>query len=132
VAVPASEVARKPYTLDYVQAAAIPIAARTAWKSLFEVAQLAPDQTVLIHGATGGVGSMAVQLAKWRGTQVIGTASAYNLAFLCELGADTVIDYPTTRFKAGVCDLMLCSIASAAKRNNAHGRCSNQAGSWFR
>ncbi len=99
VAIPAIEVARKPRTLDYVQAAALPIAARTAWQMLFDTAQLTAGQTVLIHGAAGGVGSMAVQLAKWCGAQVIGTASAHNLAFLRELGADTVIDYSTTRFE---------------------------------
>lgn len=99
VAVPAAEVAHKPRTLDYIQAAALPIATLTAWQTLFDEAQLGKGQTVLIHGAAGGVGSMAVQLAKWRGAQVIGTASAHNLAFLRELGADRVIDYPTTRFE---------------------------------
>jgi NADPH:quinone reductase-like Zn-dependent oxidoreductase len=77
----------------------MPIAALTAWQALFEAAQLESGQTVLIHGAAGGVGSFAVQLAKWRGAQVIGTASGHNLAFLRQLGADEVIDYTTTRFE---------------------------------
>lgn len=105
VAVPASEVAHKPQTLDYVEAAALPIAALTAWQALFEAAQLAPGQTILIHGAAGGVGSMAVQLAKWRGARVIGTASAANLSFLRQLGADEVIDYTATRFETLVHDM---------------------------
>jgi NADPH:quinone reductase-like Zn-dependent oxidoreductase len=105
VAVPAIEVAHKPRTLDYVQAAALPIAMLTAWQTLLDEAQLETGQTVLIHGAAGGVGSMAVQLAKWRGAQVIGTASAQNLAFLRELGADRVIDYTTTRFETIVRDV---------------------------
>ena len=95
----AKDVARIPNTIDVVQAAALPCAAITAWQTLFDSAQLVAGQTVLIHGAAGGVGTMAVQLAKWRGAHVIGTASAHNHAFLQELGADEVIDYTTTRFE---------------------------------
>lgn len=105
IAIPAVDVARKPHSLDYVQAAAMPVAALTAWQTLLDAAQLSAGQTVLIHGAAGGVGSMAVQLAKWRGAQVIGTASAHNLAFLRTLGADRVIDYTATRFEAVVRDV---------------------------
>jgi NADPH:quinone reductase-like Zn-dependent oxidoreductase len=99
VAVPAGNAAHKPRTLDFVQAAAMPVAAITAWQALFDVAQLAPGQTVLIHAAAGGVGHLAVQLARWRGARVIGTASTRNLEFLRQLGADEAIDYTATRFE---------------------------------
>lgn len=95
----ANEVAHKPHSIDWVQAAAIPIAGLTAWQGLFDSAALRAGQTVLIHGAAGGIGSLAVQLARWRGAYVIGTASAHNLAFLRQLGADEVIDYNTTPFE---------------------------------
>ena len=97
--IPANEVAHKPRSIDFVQAAALPIVGLTAWQGLFDTAALQADQTILIHGAAGGVGSVAVQLAKWRGAQVIATASAHNLAFLRQLGADEVIDYNATRFE---------------------------------
>ena len=99
IAARASEVALKPRSLDHVQAASVPLAALTAWASLFDAADLQPGQTVLIHAAAGGVGSFAVQLAKWKGARVIGTASAANHALLRELGADELIDYTTTRFE---------------------------------
>ena len=88
-----SELAPKPRTLDDVQAAV------TAWQALFLHAQLAPGQRVLIHGASGGVGTYAVQLAHWAGAQVLATASARNTDFLRDLGADQIIDYATTRFE---------------------------------
>jgi NADPH:quinone reductase-like Zn-dependent oxidoreductase len=75
VLVKANEVARKPEALDYVQAAAVPLVALTAWQSLFDLAQLQSGERVLIHGATGGVGSFAVQLAKEKDAYVIGTQS---------------------------------------------------------
>ena len=93
------ELAPKPRTLDYVQAAAVPLTALTAWQALFEHASLVAGQTVLIHGAAGGVGVFAVQLARWVGAQVIATASARNRDFLRELGANEIIDYTTTRFE---------------------------------
>ena len=94
-----NELAPKPRTLDHVQAAAVPLTALTAWQGLFEHARLAAGQTILIHGAAGGVGVFAVQLARWTGAQVIATASARNRDFLCELGANEIIDYTTTRFE---------------------------------
>lgn len=97
--IPANEVAHKPHSVDFVQAAALPIVGLTAWQGIFATAALQAGQTILIHGAAGGVGSIAVQLAKWHGAQVIGTASAHNLAFLRQLGADEVIDYNATRFE---------------------------------
>lgn len=98
------ELAPKPRTLDYVQAAAVPLSALTAWQALFEHASLVAGQTVLIHGAAGGVGVFAVQLAHWAGAHVIATASARNRDFLHELGANEVIDYTTTRFEDVVHD----------------------------
>ena len=94
-----NELAPKPRTLDHVQAAAVPLTALTAWQGLFEHARLVAGQTVLIHGAAGGVGGFAVQLARWAGAQVIATASKRNRDFLCELGANEIIDYTTTRFE---------------------------------
>ena len=99
MAVKASEAALKPATLDYVHAAAVPLAALTAWQSLVGAAQLQADQTVLIHAAAGGVGSFAVQLAKARGARVIATASVVNIGLVAELGADHFIDYTRTRFE---------------------------------
>lgn len=94
-----SELALKPNSLHHIRAAAVPLAALTAWQALFDTAQLQPEQRVLIHGAAGGVGHFAVQLAKWKGAHVIGTASAKNHQMLYELGADELIDYTQQRFE---------------------------------
>jgi NADPH:quinone reductase-like Zn-dependent oxidoreductase len=94
-----SEVALKPKSIDHLTAAAIPLASLTAWQALFDAAKLAPGQTVLIHGAAGGVGTFAVQFAKLKGARVIATASKKNHEFLRSLGADEVIDYTTTKFE---------------------------------
>jgi NADPH:quinone reductase-like Zn-dependent oxidoreductase len=101
------ELAPKPRPLDYVQAAAVPLSALTAWQGLFEHASLVAGQTILIHGGAGGVGVFAVQLARWAGAHVIATASARNREFLRELGADEFIDYTTTRFEDVVHDVDL-------------------------
>src|ERR671911_3020354 len=82
VAVRAAELAPKPRRLDHASAAVTPLSALTAWQALFDHARLTPGQRVLIHGAAGGVGSFAVQLARWRGAHVIGTASARNGDFV--------------------------------------------------
>jgi NADPH:quinone reductase-like Zn-dependent oxidoreductase len=100
-----SEVALKPKSLDHVHAAAIPLAALTAWQALFDAGGLTAGQRVLIHAAAGGVGSFAVQLARWKGAHVIGTASARNQQFLRELGADETIDYNAGRFEDVVRDV---------------------------
>jgi NADPH:quinone reductase-like Zn-dependent oxidoreductase len=94
-----SEVALKPDSVDHLHAAAIPLAGITAWKSLIEAGGVAPGQRVLIHGAAGGVGSYAVQLAAWRGAEVIATGSAHNHDYLRSLGADVVIDYHAVPFE---------------------------------
>ncbi len=99
VAVPTSTVAAKPRSLDYIQAASVPLAALTAWQALFDHANLSTGQRVLIHAASGGVGSFAVQFAKVKGARVIGTASTNKQAFVKALGADEVVDYRTTRFE---------------------------------
>jgi len=100
-----SELAPKPRSLDYVQAAAVPLSALTAWQALFDYAGLAAGQSVLIHGAAGGVGVFAAQLARLAGALVIGTASARNSDFLRDLGANKTIDYTTTRFEDVVHDV---------------------------
>lgn len=99
------ELAPKPSTLDDVQAAAVPLSALTAWQALFTHAGLAAGQTVLIHGAAGGVGTYAVQFARWAGAHVSATASARNGDFLRDLGVETLIDYATTRFEDIVRDV---------------------------
>jgi NADPH:quinone reductase-like Zn-dependent oxidoreductase len=99
IAVKASEVAFKPKSVDHIHAAAVPLAGITAWHCLFEAAGLTAGQRVLIHAAAGGVGSYAVQLARWKGAHVIGTASARNQDFVFQLGADEIIDYQTTQFE---------------------------------
>lgn len=100
-----AEIAIKPASLDFVQAAAVPVAALTAWQAMFDRAGLNANQRVLIHAAAGGVGSMAVQLAKAKGAYVIGTASARNADFLTELGVDEMIDYQATPFETVVHDV---------------------------
>jgi NADPH:quinone reductase-like Zn-dependent oxidoreductase len=97
--VKAGEAAHKPARLTHEQAASLPLVALTAWQALFATADLQAGQRVLIHAAAGGVGSIAVQLAKWKGATVIATASADNHAFLRDLGADQVIDYRSQRFE---------------------------------
>jgi NADPH:quinone reductase-like Zn-dependent oxidoreductase len=94
-----SQAALKPRSIGFVEAAAVPTAGLTAWQMLFDVAGLKSDQKVLIHGAAGGVGSFALQFAKWKGAYAIGTASETNRQFLLSLGADEVIDYNTQRFE---------------------------------
>lgn len=93
------EAAPKPASIGFTEAAAVGVTALTAWQSLFDTADLRPGQTVLIHGGSGGVGTMAIQLAKWKGARVIATASTRNQEYLKELGADVTVDYTTQRFE---------------------------------
>jgi len=102
---PARAFALKPRGVDHVQAAALPLAALTAWQALIDTAHLSAGQRVLIHAAAGGVGHLAVQIAKARGAYVIGTASAANHDLVRGLGADEVIDYHATDFAAAVSDV---------------------------
>ena len=93
----ASQFARKPTSLGFNEAAGVPLAGLTAWTAMFEHGQLQPGQRILIQGASGGVGSFAVQFAKAKGAYVIGTASAGNLEYLKQLGADEALDYRNPR-----------------------------------
>jgi NADPH:quinone reductase-like Zn-dependent oxidoreductase len=95
----AATIARKPTSLTYVEAASVPVIAVTAWEGLFDQAQLRAGQTVIIHGAAGNVGAYAVQLARRAGIRVIATAATDDVAFVRELGADTVVDFRTERFE---------------------------------
>ncbi|MGF6898416.1 NADPH:quinone reductase-like Zn-dependent oxidoreductase [Nocardia sp. GAS34] len=105
VAAPADQVIIKPGNVDHHVAAGAPMAGITAWQALFRQAGITPGQRVLVHGAAGGVGHVAVQLAKLAGAEVIGTASARNHDFLTELGADQVIDYNDHRVRDEVSDV---------------------------
>ncbi|MFE5915237.1 NADP-dependent oxidoreductase [Streptomyces wedmorensis] len=102
---PARAFAHKPAGIDHVQAGALPLAALTAYQAIVDTARVAPGQRVLIHAAAGGVGHLAVQIAKERGAYVIGTASAPKHDFVRSLGADEVIDYRTTDFARTVQDV---------------------------
>src|SRR5437899_4061039 len=93
------EAAPKPKSLNYIEAAAVPVVAETAWQALIDTAKLSVGQTVLIHGGSGGVGTFAIQIAKTRGAKVIATASTANQDLLKKLGADVAIDYTKTRFE---------------------------------
>jgi NADPH:quinone reductase-like Zn-dependent oxidoreductase len=99
--------AEKPETLSFDEAATISGGATIAWTALFEDGALQAGQRVLIHGAAGGVGSFAVQFARWKGAQVIGTTSKANMDFVRALGAETVIDYTSTPFEQMVYDVDL-------------------------
>ena len=93
------EVSPKPKSLTFEEAAAVPLAAETAWQALFDTAKLSAGQTVLIHGGSGGVGSFAIQIAKARGAKVFATASTPNQDLLKQLGADVAIDYTKQKFE---------------------------------
>jgi NADPH:quinone reductase-like Zn-dependent oxidoreductase len=105
VAVRANEISFKPETIDHIMSAAVPLAGLTAWQGIFDHGKLQAGQKILIHGAAGGVGTLATQFAKWKGAYVIGTASEKNASFLKELGADEVIDYNTERFEEKLKDI---------------------------
>ena len=100
-----ADIAPKPVTLKHTQAATVPISALTAWQGLIDHAHLSAGQRVLIHGAAGGVGSMAVQLARRQRAYVIATASAANTDLVKVLGADEVIDYQSRPFETVVKDI---------------------------
>jgi NADPH:quinone reductase-like Zn-dependent oxidoreductase len=91
--------ARKPSTLNFIEAASVPIVTVTAWQMLFDYARVNTGQTVLVHGAAGNVGAYAVQLAKQAGLRVIGTAASADLDYVRALGAERVVDYKKERFE---------------------------------
>jgi NADPH:quinone reductase-like Zn-dependent oxidoreductase len=101
----AAMIARKPASLSYIEAASVPVVAVTAWQGLFDEAQLAAHQTVLIHGAAGNVGAYAVQIARRAGIRSIATAAADDLVCVRELGADTVVDFRNERFEDAARDV---------------------------
>ncbi|MFI6521924.1 NADP-dependent oxidoreductase [Spirillospora sp. NPDC050679] len=101
---PARAFAHKPSGIDHVQAGALPLAALTAWQALVDTADLRAGQRVLVHAAAGGVGHLAVQIAKARGAHVTGTASAAKHGFVRGLGADEMIDYRNADFTEAVRD----------------------------
>jgi NADPH:quinone reductase-like Zn-dependent oxidoreductase/ABC-type phosphate transport system substrate-binding protein len=116
----ASLVARKPHTLDHNDSAVVPVVGLTAWQALIDTAQLQPGQRVLIHGASGGVGCAAVQLAKWKGAYVFATTSTENMDRVRSLGADEVIDYQTQRFEevAKDMDLVLDTVGGETQQRS--------------
>jgi NADPH:quinone reductase-like Zn-dependent oxidoreductase len=95
----------KPSHVSFEEAAAVPMGSLTAWSAALNTAKIKSGQRVLVHGAAGGVGNYAVQLAHWKGAHVVGTASAANADFVLSLGADSVIDYNATQFESVVKDL---------------------------
>ena len=105
VTAPSRQWARKPTSLDHVHAAAVPLAALTAWQIVADTADVQPGQRVLVTAAAGGVGHFAVQFAARRGAHVIATARAARRPWLEQLGAAEVIDYSTTRFEEAVEDV---------------------------
>jgi NADPH:quinone reductase-like Zn-dependent oxidoreductase len=120
VAAPASALARKPKSLSYVEAAAVPLASLTAWQTLFETGGLSLRQRVLIHGAGGSVGGFAVQLAKQKGARVIALANTAEMQFVSSLGADEVLDYQARPFEDVVkkVDLVLDVIGGAVQERS--------------
>ncbi|WP_019931586.1 NADP-dependent oxidoreductase [Nocardia sp. BMG111209] len=117
VAAPSRQLARKPKSLSHIEAAALPLAGLTAWQGLVDKAHVGPGDRVLIHRAAGGVGHLAVQIAKARGAYVIALASAGKHDFVRGLGADEVIDYRSTDFTEVVrdVDIVLDSVAAGAR-----------------
>jgi len=105
LAAKANQFALMPKTLNFNEAGSLPACARMAWSGMVDKAKVKPGQRVLVHGAAGGIGNLALQFAKAYGAYVIGTASAVNADFLKQLGADEVIDYNIHRFEDLVSDM---------------------------
>ena len=114
VTAPSRHFARKPSTVDHITAAGLPLAGLTAWQALVDTANVQPGQRVLVHAAAGGVGHLAVQLAKALGASVVGTASASRADFLRELGLDRLVDYRTVDFtlEVGEVDVVLDTVGA--------------------
>lgn len=100
-----SDIAPGPASIDYAHAAAIPLGGLTAWQAIFDLAKLTAGQKILIAGASGAVGSLAVQFAKAKGASVIGTASGHDEEFVKGLGADEFIDYTKRNFEEIVSEI---------------------------
>lgn len=99
IAIAEADLALKPASISMEEAGSLPLVALTAWQALVERGNVRPGQKVLIHAGAGGVGSIAIQLAKHLGATVATTASASNMGFVRELGADIVIDYRSQDFE---------------------------------
>jgi NADPH:quinone reductase-like Zn-dependent oxidoreductase len=110
----------KPKSLHHVRAAAVPLSALAAWRSLFDLGHLQSGQRILIHGGSGGVGHFAVQLAKWKGAHVLATASKKNQELLRKLGADEIIDYTSQKFEdvAHKIDIVLDTIGGETQERS--------------
>jgi NADPH:quinone reductase-like Zn-dependent oxidoreductase len=128
--VPASKLILKPEGISFIQAASIPVAGLTALQALRDIAQLQPGQKILINGAAGGVGTFALQIAKWLGAQVTGVCSTRNVEQTRALGADRVIDYTREDFvtRDELYDVLLDNVGNrplaAMKRVlSPHGKC---------
>lgn len=119
----AGQFALKPKSISFNEAAGVPLAALVAWAGLFELGQLKAGQRILIQGASGGIGSFGVQLAKAKGAYVIGTTSAGNLEFLKQIGADEVFDYQTQNFEEFLQDIDVVFDASPLRDNNKRLKC---------
>ena len=115
IAAKASQFSLMPHNITFNEAGALPSCALIAWNGIVELGKVGPGQRVLIHGAAGGVGNLAVQFAKAMGGYVIGTASAHNVRFLTELGADEVIDYRNQQFEQLVGDIDVVFNASPVR-----------------
>ena len=107
IVVNANTVNLKPKSIGHEKAAAVPLAGLTAWQALFDHGKLQAGQKVLIQAASGGVGTFAIQFARWKGAYVIGTTSQNNVDFVKQLGADLVIDYKNQRFEELISDIDL-------------------------
>ncbi|MGA5562799.1 NADP-dependent oxidoreductase [Streptomyces platensis] len=105
VTAPSRQLARKPAALDHPHAAALPLAGLTAWQALVDAAGVGAGRRVLVHAGGGGVGHLAIQIAKARGAEVLTTAGAAKAGFVRTLGADEVIDYRSTDFAAAARDV---------------------------
>jgi NADPH:quinone reductase-like Zn-dependent oxidoreductase len=117
---PANEFVRKPKQVDFDTAASVPVGALTAWQAMFDLGKLASGQRILITGASGAVGSMAVQLAKVKGAHVIGLASGKNEEFVRKLGADDFIDYRKAKFEDEIRDLdVVCDTVGGETQERA-------------
>jgi NADPH:quinone reductase-like Zn-dependent oxidoreductase len=140
VSVPENALVLKPSNLSYEQAAAVPVAALTALQGLRDIGKVQPEDKVLIHGASGGVGTFAVQIAKVLGAEVTAVCSTRNLDLVCSLGADRVIDYTQEDCtQNGECyDLILDNVGTPAQYRRLYkhslvpgGNCVVTAGSFF-
>ena len=114
------QLATKPETLDFTEAAGVPVVTQTAWQALFEYADCTADERVLIHGAAGGVGHVAVQLAKWKGAEVVATASGYSEEYLRELGVDEFVNYREEEFESVIdpVDIVVDTVGGDVQRRS--------------